>query len=67
MVAEGTDLSARPFGSPQQLRDFVGTSRGNILLLEAIATAFLPHMLAQELAAFRIEDANEQLVPLHLD
>src|SRR6516162_2295883 len=67
MVAEGTDLSAHVFGSPEHLRNFVGTSRGNILLLEAITTAFLPHMLAQELAAFGIEDANEELVPLHLD
>src|SRR5215469_13393950 len=67
MVAEGTDLSARVFGSPEQLRNFVGTSRGNILLLDAITTAFLPHMLAQELAVFGIEDANEELVPLHLD
>src|SRR5215469_11240329 len=67
MVAESADLSARVFGSPEQLRNFVGTSRRNILLLDAIATAFLPHMLAQELSAFGIKDANEELVPLHLD
>jgi len=46
MVAEGTDLSACVLGAPEQLGNLVGTSRGNILLLETIATAFLPHMFA---------------------
>jgi hypothetical protein len=67
MVAEGTDLSARVLGSPEQLGHFEGTPRGNILLLDAIATTFLPHMLAQELPAFGIEEANEELVPLHMN
>src|SRR5215470_13534257 len=67
MVAEGTDLSARAFGSPEQLRNFEGAPGGNILLLDAITTASLSHMLAEELSAFGIKDANEELVPLHLD
>ena len=67
MVAESADLSAGVFGSPEQLRNFEETSRRNILLLDAIGTAFLSHMLAQQLSAFGIEDANEELVPLHLD
>ena len=67
MVADGVDLSAGVFGSPEQLRNLAGTPRGKILFLEAITTAFLPHVLAQQLAAFGIEDANEKFVPLHVD
>ena len=67
MVAEGADLRARAFGSPQQLRNLKRSARGEVLLMDAIPTAFLTYMLAQQLAAFGIEDANEELVPLHLN
>jgi len=46
MVAEGPDLSAGAFGSPEQLGHLEGASRGKILFVDAIPAAFLPHMLA---------------------
>src|SRR5690242_15360797 len=38
-----------------------------VIIEEAMPAALLTDVLAQELMCFRIEDANMQMIPLHLD
>ena len=67
MVTESSDLRSRMFSSQQQLRNLPRSSRRKILLLNAMPAAFLAEVLAQQLAGFGIEDADEELIPLHSD
>ena len=53
--------------SLQQLRSAQRCSFGVILGLDAIPAAFLAHVLAQQLASLGIEEANENIIPLHPD
>ena len=67
VMAEGSDLSARVFGPHQQLRNLPRSSWREIPLLDAMPAAFLTDVLAQQLPGFRIEEPDEDLLPLHSD
>ena len=67
VMTESSDLSARAFGSLQQLRDLPRSSWREIPLLDAMPAAFLANVLSQQLPGFGIEDPNEDLIPLHSD
>ena len=60
-------MSARAFGSQQQLRNLPRSSRRKIPLLDAMPAAFLADVLAPQLAGFGIEDPDEDRIPLHSD
>ena len=63
--AERADVGAGAARAPQQLRNAQRGSFGVILGLDAIPAALRAHVLAQQLVGFGIEQADEQLVPLH--
>ena len=64
-IAERTDVRPSTTGSPQQLRSAQWGSLGVVLFFNAIPTALLAHVFAQQLPGFRIEQTNIQLIPLH--
>src|SRR5215472_9214741 len=66
-LAEGADMCAGPFRSRQHLESAEGCSFRVILRLDAIAPALLADMLAQQLTGAGIEQAHEEIVPLHVD
>src|SRR5690348_1744868 len=64
-LAECADVGAGAARSPQQLGSAQRGSLGMIFWFDAIPAAFLADVFAQQLAGFGIEQADEQLVPLH--
>src|SRR6266536_240357 len=64
-IAERTDVRPSTTRSPQQLRSAQWCSLGVVIFFNAIPTALLAHVFAQQLAGLRIEQTNIQLIPLH--
>ena len=62
-LAERADVRSGPAGSPQQLGSAQRCSLRVVLVLDSIPAALLAHMFAQQLAGFRIEQADVQLSP----
>src|SRR2546427_3928936 len=64
-LAERADVRAGAPRTPQQLGSAERGSLGVVLGLDAIPSALLAHMFAQQLAGLGIEQADEHLIPLH--
>ena len=64
-IAERTDVRPGTTRSPQQLGSAQRCSLGVVIFFNAIPTALLAHVFAQQLAGLGIEQANIQLIPLH--
>ena len=64
-IAERSDVRPSATRSPQQLGSAQRRSFGVILFFNAIPTALLAHMFAQQLPGLGIEQADIQLIPLH--
>ena len=66
-LAERADLSARSGGSLEKLLRSQRSSLGAILVEDAMAAAWLAQMFPQELPISRIEQTNDDQIPLDLD
>jgi hypothetical protein len=66
-LAYRADLRASGLRAGEQGEDAARCPRGAIVVLDARPPARRPHMLAQELAGLGGEQADMQIVPLHLD
>jgi len=64
-VAERPDVRSGAARSPQQLGSAQRRSLGVVLFFDAIPSALLAHMFAQQLPGLGIEQTNIQLIPLH--
>src|SRR5438445_3153170 len=66
-IAECADVRSGATGAPQQLRSAQWCSLGMVLFFNAIPAALLAHVFAQQQPGLGIEQADEQIIPLHSD
>ena len=63
-LAQRTDIAPGLFSSAQQLLRRLRSSAGAILILDAMAAALLPQVLAQQLPGERIDQPDVRGIPL---
>ena len=64
--AKCADMLAGCGGAREQMHHSRRRSRRTVFIFDAMAAALLPEVLAEQLAGLRIQNANEESVPLHV-
>src|ERR1017187_3953581 len=65
--AQCTNVRSGAFGATQELLRAQGCPGRMILLLDAVASALLPQVLAEQLPAERIDQPHMRGIPLHVN